>query len=84
MKKWLTGSYLGILLILLYAPIFIVIVFSFTEAKVLGNWTGFSLKLYQSLFTGGIHHTLSSALWNTFLIGIIAATFSTILAQWQQ
>jgi spermidine/putrescine transport system permease protein len=79
MKKFLAGSYLGILLFMLYAPIFIVIVFSFTEAKVLGNWTGFSLKLYKSLFTGGIHHTLTSALWNTFLIGIIAAAISTIL-----
>lgn len=79
MKKLLAGSYLGILLLMLYAPIFIVIVFSFTEAKVLGNWTGFSFKLYESLFTGGVHHSLTNALWNTFLIGIIAASCSTIL-----
>jgi spermidine/putrescine transport system permease protein len=79
MKKWLANSYLALLLIMLYAPIFIVIVFSFTEAKVLGNWTGFSFKLYQSLFTGGIHHTLTSALWNTFIIGLMAATVSTVL-----
>lgn len=79
MKKLLAGSYLGILLLLLYAPIFIVIVFSFTEAKVLGNWTGFSLNLYKSLFSGGVHHSLTNALWNTFLIGFIAASISTLL-----
>lgn len=79
MKKWLANSYLALLLLMLYAPIFIVIVFSFTEAKVLGNWTGFSLKLYKSLFTGGIHHSLSAALWNTFVIGLIAAAVSTLL-----
>lgn len=79
MKKWLANSYLGLLLVMLYAPIFIVIVFSFTEAKVLGNWTGFSFKLYQSLFTGGIHHSLTSALWNTLIIGVIAAAVSTVL-----
>lgn len=79
MKNTLAKLYLGILLFLLYAPIFIVIIFSFTEAKVLGNWTGFSFKLYKSLFTGGVHHSLTSALWNTLIIGLVAATASTLL-----
>lgn len=79
MKKILSRSYLGLLLLMLYAPILIIIIFSFTEAKVLGNWTGFSFKLYTSLFQGGVHHSLVSALWNTLIIGLIAATVSTIL-----
>lgn len=79
MKKILSRSYLGLLLLMLYAPILIIIIFSFTEAKVLGNWTGFSFKLYTSLFHGGVHHSLVSALWNTLIIGLIAATVSTIL-----
>ncbi|MEI8114665.1 MAG: ABC transporter permease [Bacteroidia bacterium] len=78
-KRILSTSYLGILLIMLYAPILIIIIFSFTEAKVLGNWTGFSLKLYSSIFHGGIHHSLTSALWNTLIIGLIAAAASTVL-----
>ena len=64
---------------MLYSPILIIIVFSFTEAKVLGNWTGFSLKLYQSLFQASNHHSLTSALWNTLIIGLIAAFVSTLL-----
>jgi spermidine/putrescine transport system permease protein len=64
---------------MLYAPLLIIIIFSFTEAKVLGNWTGFSLKLYSSLFTTGIHHSLSNALWNTLIIGLIAAFVSMLL-----
>jgi spermidine/putrescine transport system permease protein len=79
MKRILSSSYLGILLVMLYAPILIIIIFSFTEAKVLGNWTGFSLKLYSSIFQGGIHHSLTSALWNTLIIGLIAAAASTVL-----
>ncbi len=71
--------YLSLLLVLLYSPIAIIIVFSFTEAKVLGNWTGFSLKLYQSLFIPGTHHSLTSALWNTLIIGTIASIVSTLL-----
>lgn len=79
MKKILSRSYLGFLLVMLYAPIAIIIVFSFTEAKVLGNWSGFSFKLYTNLFQAGVHHTLSSALWNTLIIGLSAAFASTIL-----
>jgi spermidine/putrescine transport system permease protein len=78
-RRLLSSTYLGILLLMLYAPILIIIVFSFTESKVLGNWTGFSLKLYTSIFHGGVHHSLSSALWNTLIIGLIAAAASTIL-----
>ena len=78
-KRILSSSYLGLLLVMLYAPILIIIIFSFTEAKVLGNWTGFSLKLYASIFQGGIHHSLTSALWNTLIIGLIAAAASTVL-----
>lgn len=79
MKRVLSSSYLGLLLVMLYAPILIIIVFSFTEAKVLGNWTGFSLKLYASIFQGGVHHSLTAALWNTLIIGLVAAFASTIL-----
>lgn len=78
-RRLLSSSYLGILLLMLYAPILIIIVFSFTEAKVLGNWTGFSFKLYTSIFRGGVHHSLTSALWNTLIIGLVAAFGSTIL-----
>ena len=48
MKQILAKAYLWFLLALLYSPILIIMIFSFTEAKVLGNWTGFSTKLYSS------------------------------------
>ncbi len=77
-RRILSRSYLGALLVMLYAPILIIIVFSFTESKVLGNWTGFSFKLYTSIFKSGVHHSLSNALWNTLIIGLIAAFASMI------
>ena len=79
MKKVLAHGYLWLLLAMLYAPILIIIIFSFTEAKVLGNWTGFSFKLYSSLFSGGINNSLIDAIVNTILIALIAATVSTAL-----
>ena len=79
MKKFFAQLYLWLLLALLYAPIIIIGIFSFTESKVLGNWTGFSTKLYTSLFSGGAHHSLLSAIQNTLSIALIAAIASTIL-----
>lgn len=81
MKKILARSYLALVLILLYAPIFLIAVFSFTESKVLGNWTGFSTGLYANLFTGGMNssESLTKAIENTFMIALVASLFSTVL-----
>lgn len=81
MKKLFAQTYLWVLLILLYAPIVFIGVFSFTEAKALGNWTGFSTELYRSLFTGGMQggSSLLAAVKNTLIIAIIAAAVATLL-----
>ena len=71
MMRYISKIYLWFLLALLYLPIAIIIFFSFTEAKVLGNWTGFSLKLYSSLFAGNVQHSLVGAIGNTFAIALI-------------
>ena len=71
--------YLWLLLIVLYAPIALIAVFSFTKSKILGNWTGFSMDLYVNLFTGKADAGLNSAIWYTVLIALIAAVCSTIL-----
>lgn len=81
MKKIISQIYIWILLILLYSPLVFIAVFSFTEAKTLGNWTGFSMNLYKSLFTGNVSGgaTLMDACRNTILIALAAAAVSTLL-----
>ena len=51
--------YLWLLLIVLYAPIALIAVFSFTKSKILGNWTGFSFDLYvnQPVYRSGGRRT---------------------------
>ncbi len=71
--------YLWLLLLVLYAPIALIAVFSFTESKVLGNWTGFSFHLYANLFTGQAGAGLNSAIWYTVVIALVAAIVSTLL-----
>lgn len=79
MKSFLAKAYLWVLLIMLYAPILLIAIFSFTEAKVLGNWNGFSFGLYRSLFTLGSHTSLMDAVANTLIIGLVSSTFATLL-----
>ena len=71
--------YLWLLLLVLYAPIALIAVFSFTKSKILGNWTGFSMDLYVNLFTGKADAGLNSAIGYTLLIALIAAVCSTLL-----
>ena len=78
-RHYISQAYLWLLLVVLYAPIALIAVFSFTKSKVLGNWTGFSLDLYANLFTGQADAGLNSAIWYTVVIALIAAVSSTIL-----
>ena len=78
-RHYISQAYLWLLLVVLYAPIALIAVFSFTKSKVLGNWTGFSLDLYANLFTGQADAGLNSAILYTVVIALIAAVSSTIL-----
>lgn len=78
-KKIFAQAYIWLLLVMLYAPILIIAIFSFTPAKVLGNWAGFSTQLYTSLFTGGVSNSLVRAIENTLSIALIASVISTAL-----
>ena len=78
-RHYASQAYLWLLLVVLYAPIALIAVFSFTKSKILGNWTGFSWELYANLFTGKADAGLNSAIWYTVVIALIAAVCATIL-----
>ncbi len=79
-------AYLWLLLVVLYAPILLIIIFSFTKSKVLGNWTGFTFGLYENLLTGydydaqvRVDPNLYRAIFYTGVVAVIAAAISTLL-----
>ena len=75
MKK-LSKLYLGIVFFFLYAPIFVLIVFSFNQSKSRSVWTGFTLDWYVKLFHNEV---ILNSLWTTLSIALIAGVVSTIL-----
>lgn len=75
MKKF-AKIYMALVLFFLYAPIFVLIVFSFNESKSRSMFTGFTLDWYVRLFHNRI---IISSLINTLIIAVIASIGSTIL-----
>lgn len=67
-------------LVILYAPLVVVTVYSFNASQSITNWEGLSLRWYADVFTGPESDTFKRAARNSFVIAIIAATVSTSLA----
>jgi len=75
MKK-LSKIYLALIFLFLYAPIFVLIVFSFNTTKSKTVFEGFTLDWYVKLFNNEL---ILTSLRNTVIIAVIASVFSTIL-----
>ena len=65
-----------ITLIFLYAPILVLIVFSFNDSKSRTVWTGFSLHWYRDLFSDS---RILNSLATTLEVSLLAMIFATIL-----
>ncbi|MBC8611861.1 Inner membrane ABC transporter permease protein ydcV [uncultured Ruminococcus sp.] len=76
MKKVVSKGYIYLVLLFLYAPIFVLIVFSFNESKSRANFTDFTFKWYQELFRDEL---IMTSLGNTLLVAVLAAVFATVL-----
>lgn len=76
-KKIFAYSYIYLIMLLLYAPIFVLIVFSFTAGTNLGDFSqGFSFDLYAELFNDP---EIMAALGNTIILAVLSAIISTVL-----
>ena len=78
-KKVLGKAYIYIILALLYAPILLIIVYSFSNTSNFSFRHGFSFEAYKSIFTSEKTPELMSALKNTLLIAAISSVVSTVL-----
>lgn len=72
----LSKVYTALIMIFLFAPILILIVFSFNEAKSLSVFSGFSMKWYRELLRDS--ETLTSVR-NTLVLAVSASAVSTIM-----
>ena len=74
--KLLSRLYIALILLFLYAPILVMIVFSFNSAESVWVFESFSFDWYKEL----IHNdTMLNALQHTIVIALLSAVFSTVI-----
>ncbi len=74
--KPLSKLYMVLLLVFLYAPIAVMIFYSFNASESTSVFTGFSLKWYGELFRD--KETIR-ALVNSLIVAVLSSVFSTVL-----
>lgn len=76
-KRWKWSNlYLAIMILLMYFPLVMVVIFSFNESRLSANFTGFSLKWYETLAND---RDLKEALFNSILLGVLSCGISAVI-----
>lgn len=72
----LLGIHSLLVMIFIYVPIAIIIVYSFNSSRLAADWSGFTFEWYTSLFSN--RHVME-ALSNTLTVGVVSTVVSTLL-----
>lgn len=73
--KWIKRSYLSLILLIMYAPVAVLMVFSFNDSK-LPIWKGFTTDWYSRVFsdTG-----IKQALLYTLIVAVVSSLIATVI-----
>ena len=74
--KFLSKFYIFIIFAILYAPILVVVLFSFNESGNLSSFTGFTFYWYEELFKDG---EALEALINSLVLAVSSSILATII-----
>lgn len=67
-------------LVILYAPLIVIMAYSFNGSTSITQWGGLSLRWYVEVFTGPEAGRFGQAAWNSITIALMAATAATTIA----
>lgn len=74
--KTLSRLYIALILVFLYAPLAVMVIFSFNASNSTSLFAGFSLRWYAELFES---EATLSALKNTFILAVLSSVIATAL-----
>lgn len=74
--KTFSKIYTSLIFVFLYAPIAIMIFFSFNSSRSTAKFEGFSLRWYEELFQ---NEAVGEALKNTLLLAVLSAIIATVI-----
>jgi spermidine/putrescine transport system permease protein len=75
-RKKIFPVYIGFILVIIYIPILLVIIFSFNEGRLSSVWSGFSLHWYRELFRD---RSMFEALRNSLVLGTLTSLSSAVI-----
>lgn len=76
-KRILSSTYLYLILLFIYAPVLLLVVYSFNASSEMGKWSQeWNLGLYKMLFTD---QKILSAVKNTLLLALSSSFIATVL-----
>ena len=76
-KKFIERGYIFLVLAFLYAPILLLVVYSFNASKEIGTWSNeWNFSLYEMLFS---NEKILKSVYNTLILAFVSATIATIL-----
>ena len=76
MKTALKRLYTFLIFLFLYAPIVVLVIFSFNDSKSRAHWTGFTFKWYLEMFKD---QQIMTSLYYTIVIALVASLVATFL-----
>jgi spermidine/putrescine transport system permease protein len=76
LKKTVKKAYLFLMFAFLYAPVFVLIIYSFNNSKSRAHWDGFTLKWYGELFRDS---QIMSSLYYTLAVALSASLIATVM-----
>ncbi len=77
LRKILRNGYMALVFLFLYAPVAVLVVFSFNKTKSRAVWGGFTLDWYRQLIE---NDTILEALRTTLLLAFLSAVIATAVA----
>lgn len=75
-RSWVENGYLGLIVLFMYAPIFMLSALSFNAGRSRAHFSGFSLHWYTEMFQD---EAILAALQNTLIIAFVSASIATVL-----
>ena len=73
--KFIKKSYVALVLLIMYAPVAILMFYSFNDSK-LPVWKGFTFRWYEEIFQDA---SIQQAFYNTIFIAVISSVVATII-----
>jgi spermidine/putrescine transport system permease protein len=74
--RFLARAYLALVLLVMYVPILLVIIYSFNQSRQSSHWGGFSLHWYGELFRD---RALFDALFTSLILGVLSSFSAAVI-----